>query len=372
MRPDVKLGVVISLVFVLVAGGYYLYRDSREVPIPVTGNLTAASKKADSPVKSTTADARREESRLRPQSAADRARGTRSGTHRQGWQGEGIASTPPTEGAGKRTEVDSTRVVDRQAKRAPTTEPASRRGRSQPRGTPGTRHAEGTPRSPKRGDTEASPGSGQKSATPGSKENLAKAAPPGSDRSSIAGAASESPRRRVRQETKAPQEGARRARQGSTTLASAAGTRPASGRKLEARPAQEMVETHRVQLGDTLASLARDYYGHEKYTQFLVDQNPQIPDPNRLRIGMSVRIPPRPVDDGRPAATSPRKTTASLGSDSTRPSTYTVEPGDSFYGIARSVLGDASRWEELFALNKDLVHGNPKRLQVGHVLTLPD
>ncbi|UCE58343.1 MAG: LysM peptidoglycan-binding domain-containing protein [Phycisphaerales bacterium] len=51
--------------------------------------------------------------------------------------------------------------------------------------------------------------------------------------------------------------------------------------------------------------------------------------------------------------------------------TYTVKPGDSFYAIARTVLGDASRWKHLFALNRDLVGGDPKKLQVGQVLALP-
>jgi nucleoid-associated protein YgaU len=52
--------------------------------------------------------------------------------------------------------------------------------------------------------------------------------------------------------------------------------------------------------------------------------------------------------------------------------TYTVKTGDTFYGIAQDQLGDASRWQEIFDLNKDVVHGDPKRLQVGHVLVLPD
>ncbi len=35
MRPDVKLGAVISMAVVLVAGGYYLYRNGQERSIPV-------------------------------------------------------------------------------------------------------------------------------------------------------------------------------------------------------------------------------------------------------------------------------------------------------------------------------------------------
>ena len=39
MRPDVKLGVVSSMVFVLVAGMYFLYRDGQEQPILVAEGL---------------------------------------------------------------------------------------------------------------------------------------------------------------------------------------------------------------------------------------------------------------------------------------------------------------------------------------------
>ncbi len=51
--------------------------------------------------------------------------------------------------------------------------------------------------------------------------------------------------------------------------------------------------------------------------------------------------------------------------------TYQVKTGDSFYGIARDVLGDANRWNELLALNREKVDSNPNRLRVGQVLVLP-
>ena len=38
---------------------------------------------------------------------------------------------------------------------------------------------------------------------------------------------------------------------------------------------------------------------------------------------------------------------------------------------AANELGDASRWNELFELNKALVKGDPKRLQIGTELRLP-
>jgi nucleoid-associated protein YgaU len=97
---------------------------------------------------------------------------------------------------------------------------------------------------------------------------------------------------------------------------------------------------------------------------WLRQANPQIENPRSLKVGSVIKIPARP---------SPRSTTARpRPSETPRASrTYRVKAGDSFYRIARDVLGDASRWKELFELNKDLVKGDPKRLQVDQVIVLP-
>jgi nucleoid-associated protein YgaU len=50
--------------------------------------------------------------------------------------------------------------------------------------------------------------------------------------------------------------------------------------------------------------------------------------------------------------------------------TYTVQSGDTLSGIAQQQLGDASRWPEIFLLNRFIRH--PDRISPGQVLTLPD
>ncbi|HNQ23222.1 MAG TPA: LysM peptidoglycan-binding domain-containing protein [Phycisphaerae bacterium] len=134
------------------------------------------------------------------------------------------------------------------------------------------------------------------------------------------------------------------------------------------------MDTHKVQPGDTFAALARSYYGSERYTQYLIDQNPQVTNPSRLSPGMSIRIPARPAE--LPASAAPASTVAGVPAApaSTTPTgarTYRVRAGDTFYGIAREVLGSSSRWRELFELNRALVDGDPRNLRVGQVLTLP-
>lgn len=140
------------------------------------------------------------------------------------------------------------------------------------------------------------------------------------------------------------------------------------------------MDIHRVQSGDTFSSLALMYYGGERYTQFLIDTNPQIHDPNRLNLGAEIRIPPLPdaakastsgAPTARPASPTAGQTTGAHRRTAAEARTYRVKPGDTFYGIARDELGAASRWKELFELNRQMVNGDPKQLQVGQVLTLP-
>jgi len=85
--------------------------------------------------------------------------------------------------------------------------------------------------------------------------------------------------------------------------------------------------------------------------------------------GMLLRIVPLPADG---TADRPRPTASA---DTVTPSgqrTYRVKAGDSFYSIARDVLGDPKRWQELLELNRDAVGGDPTHLQIGQALVLPE
>ena len=50
--------------------------------------------------------------------------------------------------------------------------------------------------------------------------------------------------------------------------------------------------------------------------------------------------------------------------------TYTVKAGDSLSKIAKRELGDATRWPEIHAANRDLIP-NPDLIHPGQVLKLP-
>lgn len=50
--------------------------------------------------------------------------------------------------------------------------------------------------------------------------------------------------------------------------------------------------------------------------------------------------------------------------------TYTVVKGDCLWNIAKKQLGNGSRWQEIYNLNRDKV-SNPNRIYPGQVLTMP-
>jgi nucleoid-associated protein YgaU len=54
----------------------------------------------------------------------------------------------------------------------------------------------------------------------------------------------------------------------------------------------------------------------------------------------------------------------------TKPQVYVVKEGDSLSKIAKEVLGDASRWKEIFEANKDQVK-DPNLIRVGQELRIP-
>lgn len=55
----------------------------------------------------------------------------------------------------------------------------------------------------------------------------------------------------------------------------------------------------------------------------------------------------------------------------TQAKTYKVKKGDCLYNIAKSQLGDSSRWKEIYNLNKSVIGGNPNLIYPGQVFTLP-
>jgi len=138
---------------------------------------------------------------------------------------------------------------------------------------------------------------------------------------------------------------------------------PAVASVLESAPPAESVRTHVVKSGETIAGLARKYYGSERFTAMILNANKQYNDPRRIPVGARLIIPPAP-EASSPTIAAPNAVPAGARTGSgttaevppvrqpanTKP--YTVKAGDTWRGIAARTMGSESRYLELFEMNK--------------------
>ncbi len=120
--------------------------------------------------------------------------------------------------------------------------------------------------------------------------------------------------------------------------------------------------THLVGPEDNFSTLAERYYGSQSYAGLLVQANPNV-DPRRMKIGSRIAIPPRNPDHGGAPARSQAREAGTRR--------YYVQEGDSLYAIAEAKLGTGARWSEIYEMNKAVIGADPSRLKVGDALTLP-
>ncbi len=344
MRTDVKLGVVISMVVVLAAGGYFLFRGKGEAPIPVAAAPTPANPNAGktAPSKPATPAKPRQvitnkDGAAKPNPANSTPRDNRL-AGKPADQPVGPASVSPNAPRPAQPQPGA-EVTSLTPGGQPINEPKLEPKPSVPAGAVPT--PERAAETPSTSSALPSVASAAMPPAPGPTESVPLATPL---------AASSQPR----SVTNPPPSGP-----------SSAKSDPAPA---DARTAS--TDTHKVQPGDTLATLAQTYYGSSKYARILAEANPQIGDQSRLAVGTIVKIPALPPDaDSKVATAAPSKAGKTTAGGKR---TYKVQAGDSFYRIAKDQLGNASRWKELYALNKNVVHGDPTQLQVGQTLVLPE
>lgn len=380
MRTDVKLGVVISLVVVVVAGGYYSFGggDDKTIPVNDGSPRAGASKGSATPAKTRqqpAAQTKRTSDRRPGKSATSNP--TNSSQHRRASAKKKPPSPPQRQlsaDAQRRRNARKNGTVPNRPLNAAnnppsqtTTTPPNAQDK-QGENLTGRRGADRGPHKAKTGDSSDS--AKTTSAPRGAVGGPANTSPrAGSNTESASNAAQPA---KTATTTGGPSRQANHsgvARGGNT--APTARSNNAAGREKSA-VVPGPIETHLVQQGDTMSSLAKMYLGDVKFTDQLARYNPQISDPARLALGARIKIPPTPQAAATATMKKPVKKASSPASNKTSGQrTYTVKSGDTFYGIARDVLKDSTRWNELFELNKKLVKGDPTRLQVGQVIRIP-
>ena len=329
MRNDVKLGLVLSLVVVVVAGWYFAGRGKTEKPLPIADKTSAIGRPTDGSAVKPAAKPDRVPTN-RPKPSADVAAAPRAGSDKPM-----VPPSPPpvTPEPGKSADA----VLVGPPPPPSLTEPSTGREVASEVSLGAEPKAVASP------DLAVTDTMRSEKPLDASKATGLSPTPP---------AAGDKP-------TASP-----------TTPTGVPGPIQLVSRSPGAVPTTpSAVRTHVVAPGDTIAILAEVYYGSQSYTGYLLKVNPKV-DPQRLLVGTALLVPEKPGDMSVVPAAEGKKTASAAGPTGGG-EMYTVRPGDSFYRIARNALGDESRWREVFDLNKDLVEGSPDHLKVGQVLKLP-
>lgn len=115
-----------------------------------------------------------------------------------------------------------------------------------------------------------------------------------------------------------------------------------------------------IQKNDNLHKIARKFYGNEKYWPSIHSANlVKIPDPEVLKVGIEIIIPPREEVLREEPGPAPYAV-----------ETYIVQKNDTLSKISRMHYGDDSHVELIYQANKDKIK-NKNVLPVGTELIIP-
>lgn len=138
-----------------------------------------------------------------------------------------------------------------------------------------------------------------------------------------------------------------------------------------------------VQPDDNFWSISKKVYGDNNYYRALFAYNSdRYPHAEDVRAGSVLDVPPAEVlkqrypelvsgavgGDGRPTDVS---LAGSRSAAAAAQASYTVREGDTLFDIARRQLGKASRWNEIYELNRAALGENLENLRPGMQIQLP-
>ncbi|HEX3868992.1 MAG TPA: LysM domain-containing protein, partial [Pirellulales bacterium] len=143
-------------------------------------------------------------------------------------------------------------------------------------------------------------------------------------------------------------------------------------------------EKYTIRPNDSFYSISETVYGTGSYFKALEEHNrEQVPYSERMRVGDVVSTPrvevleekypdlcPKRRAAPTPQAQSPLMAASLHGMPAGK--VYVVQQGDSLFDIARSELGKASRWAEIYELNRHRLGDDIDYLAPGTELVLPE
>jgi nucleoid-associated protein YgaU len=145
-------------------------------------------------------------------------------------------------------------------------------------------------------------------------------------------------------------------------------------------------DSYVVQPQDNFWTISRKKYGTARYFRALAELNKShVPDPTRMRPGVKVSTPPTEILETRFAQFLPKGTAVEVASGE-RPAgksgptgfftnadgkpMYRTGEKDTLSDIAARHLGRASRWIQIYEMNRDKL-ATPNQLKIGTELALP-
>ncbi len=110
-----------------------------------------------------------------------------------------------------------------------------------------------------------------------------------------------------------------------------------------------------VKSGDSLSSIAQDWFGTSSSWTLIAQANPSL-DPDRLVIGQILILPDK---NTKPAPIKARS------------GTHVVRSGETLSSIAKSYYGDERRWAAIYEANRSAIGADAGALEVGMTLVMP-
>jgi nucleoid-associated protein YgaU len=156
-----------------------------------------------------------------------------------------------------------------------------------------------------------------------------------------------------------------------------------SGSSYDTQPTPPEHGKYEVRPGDNYSTISQRCYGTPAYFKALAEHNRgKFPNENYLQPGVVISTP-RPAElerdyrelcpkAGRRETQQNRESLASTHGSYGAGRTYTVAEGDTLFNIARYELGKASRWAEIYELNRNVLGKDFNYLTPGMKLVLPE
>lgn len=144
--------------------------------------------------------------------------------------------------------------------------------------------------------------------------------------------------------------------------------------KMPLKERTEATATYIIKSNDSLSMIAKNLLGDvNKWVELYELNKDIIKNPDIIEPGMSLQLPVENKKEPQaPKETQPRPTepTPATHESPVIPTMYEVKPNDSLSIIAKNVLGDETRYREIYELNKNRIM-HPSFIYPGQKLKLP-